>query len=145
MPFNHLILYRPLLLLPSVLPSIRVVSNESVSTSSGHSIGVSASTSVLPMNTQDWFPLGWTGWTSLQSKGLSRVFSNNKVQSISSSVFSFLYSPNLTSKSSTDNNKSKNFFFFLIRGLIKEPLWTRQSEWNSYFIFHFFLFKVENI
>ena len=44
------------------------------------SIGVSASTSVLPMNTQDWSPLGWTGWISLQSKGLSRVFSNTTVQ-----------------------------------------------------------------
>ena len=44
------------------------------------SIGVSDSTSVLPMNIQDWFPLGWTGWISLQSKGLSRVFSNNTVQ-----------------------------------------------------------------
>ena len=42
--------------------------------------GVSASTLVLPMNTQDWFPLGWTGWISLQSKGLSRVFSNTTVQ-----------------------------------------------------------------
>ena len=46
----------------------------------GQSIGVSASTSVLPMNTQDWSPLGWTGWISLQSKGLSRVFSNTIVQ-----------------------------------------------------------------
>ena len=45
--------------------------------SSGQSIRVSASASVLPMNTQDWFPLGWAGWISLQSKGLSRVFSNN--------------------------------------------------------------------
>ena len=43
-------------------------------TSGGQSIGVSASTSVLPVNIQDWFPLGWTGWISLQSKGLSRVF-----------------------------------------------------------------------
>ena len=49
-------------------------------TSSGQSIGVSASASVLPMNTQDWSPLGWTGWISLQSKGLSRVFSNTIVQ-----------------------------------------------------------------
>ena len=48
-------------------------------TSGGQSIGVSASTSVLPMNTQVWSPLGWTGWISLQSKGLSRVFSNTKV------------------------------------------------------------------
>ena len=48
--------------------------------SGGQSIWVSASTSVLPMNTQDWFPLGWTCWISLQSKGLSRVFSNTTVQ-----------------------------------------------------------------
>ena len=48
--------------------------------SGGRSIGVSASTSVLPMNTQTWSPLGWTGWISLQSKGLSRVFSNTTVQ-----------------------------------------------------------------
>ena len=48
--------------------------------SGGQSIGVSPSTSVLPMNTQDWFPLEWTGWISLQSKGLSRVFSNTTVQ-----------------------------------------------------------------
>ena len=48
--------------------------------SGGPSIGVSASASVLPMNTQDWFPLGWTGWISLQPKGLSRVFSNTTVQ-----------------------------------------------------------------
>ena len=47
--------------------------------SGGQSIGVSASTSVLPMNIQDWFPLGWTGWISLQSKGLSRLF-NTRVQ-----------------------------------------------------------------
>ena len=48
--------------------------------SGGQSVGVSASTSVLPMNTQHWSPLGWTGWISLQSKGLSRVFSNTTVQ-----------------------------------------------------------------
>ena len=46
----------------------------------GQSIAISASAPVLPMNTQDWFPLGWTGWISLQSKGLSRVFSNTTVQ-----------------------------------------------------------------
>ena len=166
MPSNHLILCRPLFLLPSIIPSIKVFSNESVlrirwlkywSFSSysvqfscsvvsdslrphesqharpscpsptpgvypnscpssrwchptisssvipfsscpqslpasgslpmsqlfawgGQSIGVSASISVLPMNTQDWSPLGWTGWISLQSKGLSRVFSNSTVQ-----------------------------------------------------------------
>ena len=49
-------------------------------TSGGQIIGVSASASVLPMNIQDWFPLGWIGWIILQSKGLSRVFSNTTVQ-----------------------------------------------------------------
>ena len=48
--------------------------------SGGQSIGVSASIPVLPMNTQDWFPSGWTGWISLRSKGLSRIFSNTTVQ-----------------------------------------------------------------
>ena len=66
-------------------------------TSGGQSIGVSASTSVLPMNSQDWYPLGWTGWTSLQSKGLSRVFSNTTVQKHQFFSTHFLYSPNLTS------------------------------------------------
>ena len=74
MPSNHLILCP--LLPPSIFPSIRVFSNESVLHIRWQSIGVSVSTSVLPMNTQDWFPLGWTGWISLQSKGLSRFFSN---------------------------------------------------------------------
>ena len=64
--------------------------------SSGQIIGVSASASVLPMNTQDWSPLGWTGRISLQSKGLSRVFSNITVQNQQSSVLSFLCSPKLT-------------------------------------------------
>ena len=69
--------------------------------SGGQNIGVSASTSVLPMNTQDWSPLGWTGWISLQSKGHSRVFSNTVVQSINSSVLSFPYSPTLTPYTTT--------------------------------------------
>ena len=69
-----------LLLLSSILASIRVFSNESALTSGGQSIGVSASASVLPMNTQDWSPLEWTGWVSLWSKGLSRFFSNTTVQ-----------------------------------------------------------------
>ena len=80
MPSNHLILCCPLLLLPSIFPSIRVFSNESALHIRWPNIGVSASTSVLPMNTQDWFPLGWIGWISLQSKGLSRIFSNTTVQ-----------------------------------------------------------------
>ena len=79
MPSNHLILCCSLLFLLSIFPSIRVFSNESVA-SGGQSIGVSASGSVLPMNIQDLFPLELTGWISLQSKGLSRVFSNATVQ-----------------------------------------------------------------
>ena len=63
----------------------------------GQSIGVSASSTVLPVNTQDWSPLGWTGWISLQSKGLSRVFSNTTAQKHQFSAFSFLHSPTLTS------------------------------------------------
>ena len=79
MPSNHIILCCSPLLRPLIFPSIRVFSNE-LSASGGQSIGVSASTSVPPMNTQDWSPLGWTGWICLQSKGLSRVFSNTTVQ-----------------------------------------------------------------
>ena len=60
-------------------------------TSGGQRTGVSAWASVLPMNIQDWFPLGWTGWISLQSKGVSRVFSNTTVQKHQFSVLSFPY------------------------------------------------------
>ena len=83
MPSNHLFLCPPLLLLPSNFPSIGVFSKElslHIVASGGQSIGVSASASVLPMNTRDWSLLGWTGWISFQSKGLSRVFSNTTVQ-----------------------------------------------------------------
>ena len=80
MPSNHLILCRPLLLLPAIFPSIRVFSNESTLCIRGPNYGVSASASVLPMNIQNWFPLGWTGWILLVSKGLSRVFSNTTLQ-----------------------------------------------------------------
>ena len=79
-PSNHVIHCCTLFLPPSIFPSIRVFSKESVLRISGRSIGVSAFTLVLPMNTQDWSPLGLAGWISLQSKGLSRVFSNTIVQ-----------------------------------------------------------------
>ena len=79
MPSSHIILCHPLLLPPSIFRSIDVFSNESFA-SGGQSIRVSASASVLPMNTQDLFPLGLTGWISLQYKGLSTVFSNTTVQ-----------------------------------------------------------------
>ena len=79
MPSNHLILCRPLLL-PSIFPSIRVFSNKSVLCIRWPKYWILALALVLPMNIQDWFPLGWTGWISLQSKGLSRVSSNTTVQ-----------------------------------------------------------------
>ena len=63
----------------------------------GQSIGLSALASVLPMNIQDWSPLEWTSWISLQSKGLSRVFSNITAQKHHSLALSFLHSPTLTS------------------------------------------------
>ena len=88
MPPSHLILCHPLLLLPSIFPSIRVFSNESALCirwpkywsfifNISPCIEVSPSTSVLPMNTQDWSPLGCTGWISLQSKGLSSILQHH--------------------------------------------------------------------
>ena len=82
MPSSHLILCRPLLLLPPVPPSIRVFSNESalhMRWPKYWSFSISSAL-VLLMSIQDWFPLGLTGLISLQSKGLSRVFSNTTVQ-----------------------------------------------------------------
>ena len=79
MPSNHLICHL-LLLLPSVFPSIRSYPMNQLFASGGQSIGASVSASVLPMDTQDWFPLGWTGWISLWSKGHSRVSSYTTVQ-----------------------------------------------------------------
>ena len=64
---------------PQYLPASGPFPMSQLFTRGGQSIGVSASASVLPKNIQDWFPLGWTGWISLQSKGLSRVFSNTTV------------------------------------------------------------------
>ena len=77
---DHLILRLSLLVLPSIFPSIRVFSNESALCIRRQSTGASTSASVLPMNIQGCFSLGWTGWISLQSKGLSRIFSNTTVQ-----------------------------------------------------------------
>ena len=79
MPSNHLNLCHPLLLLPSILPSIRVFPVSQLFASGGQSIGASASASVLPMNVQGWFPLGLTSLIILLSKGLSRAFYNTAV------------------------------------------------------------------
>ena len=99
-PSNHLIPCHSLLLLPSIFPSNRVFSNSWFFASGGQSIGVSASASVLPMNIQGWFPLGLTGWISLQSKGLQDSQESSptpQFKSINSSVLSLLYSTTLTS------------------------------------------------
>ena len=80
MSSSHLILCHPLPLLPPIPPSTRVFSNESTLHMRWPSTGVSHLASVPPVNTQDWSPLEWTGWISLQSKGHSRVFSNTTVQ-----------------------------------------------------------------
>ena len=79
MPSNHLILCCPLLLLPSIFPASGSFQMSQFFTSGGQSIGVCASSSVLSVNVQGRFALGLTGWISLHSKGLSRVFSNTTI------------------------------------------------------------------
>ena len=78
-PSNHLILCCPFFSCPQSFPTSGSFSMSQFFTSGGHSVGASASASVLPMNIQNWFPLGLTGLISLQSKGLSRFFSNTTV------------------------------------------------------------------
>ena len=98
MPSCHLILCHPLLLLPSIIPSIRVFSNESALHIRWPKYwSFSCKTSALPMNTQDWYPLEWTGWISLQFKGLSRVFSNTTVEKHQFFGTQLSLSPTLTS------------------------------------------------
>ena len=80
MPSSHLILCCPLLFLPQSLPSSGSFPISQLFAWGGQSTGVSAWASVLPMNTQDWSPSGFTGWISLQSKRLLRVFSNTTIQ-----------------------------------------------------------------
>ena len=107
LPFSHLILCHPLLLLPPIPPSIRVFSMSQLFAWGGQSTGVSALASVLPMNTQDWSPLGWTGWISLESPRDSQESSPTpQFKSINSSVLSFLHSPTLTSIHDHRNNHS---------------------------------------
>ena len=80
MPSNHLLLCHPLSSCPQSFPASGSFPMSQFFISGDQSIGVSTLASVCPMNIQDWSPLGWTGWISLQSKGLSRVFSNTTVQ-----------------------------------------------------------------
>ena len=96
MPSNHLIFCHPLLL-PSIFPASGSFPMSQLFASGGQSIGVSASTSVLPMNIQDWFPLEWTGWFSLQSRDSQESSPTRQFRSTNSLALSFLYSPTLTS------------------------------------------------
>ena len=80
MPSNYLISVIPSSSCLQFFPASGSFQMSQFLASGDQRIGVSASASVLPMNIQDWFPLGWTGWISLQSKGLSRVFSDTTVQ-----------------------------------------------------------------
>ena len=106
MPSNRIILCRPLLFLPSIFPSTRVFSNEAVLCIRWPSIGVSASTPVLPVNTQDWSPLGWTGslWSPRDSQESSPT---PQFESINYSVLSLHYGPTL--KSIHDYRKNHRF------------------------------------
>ena len=109
MPSNHLILFFPLLLLPSIFPNIRVFSNE-LALCIRWPTYWSFSFSISPSNDiQSWFPLGWTGWISLQSKGLSRVSSTPQFESINCVVPSLLYGPTLTSVSDYWKNHGFNY------------------------------------
>ena len=96
MPSSHLILCCPLLFMPPFPPDIRVFSNESTLRMRWPKYWSFSFSISLSKEHPGLFPLGWTGWISLQSKGLSRVFSNTTVQSINSLVLSFLYSLTLT-------------------------------------------------
>ena len=87
MQSSQLILCHPLLFLAQSLRASGSFPMSQLFTWGGQSIGVSTSASILPVNTQDWSPLGWTGWISLQSKGLSRVFSNTTASILWCSAF----------------------------------------------------------
>ena len=96
MPSKQLIFYHPFLLVPSIFSSIRVFSSE-LAPSGGQCTGASASASVLPMNIQDWFPLGLTGLISLQPRDSQESSPTPLFKSMNSLVLSLLYGPNLTS------------------------------------------------
>ena len=89
---------------PQSLPASESFPMSQLFASGGQSTGVSASASVLPKNTQDWSPLGWTGWIALQSKGLSRVFSNTTVQKHQ------FFGAQLSSQSNSEESFFPNFY-----------------------------------
>ena len=97
MPSNHLILCHPLLLLPSIFTASGSFQMSQLFASGGQSIGISASTSVLPTNTQDWFPLGWLVGSPCCPRDSQESSPTPQFKSIDSLVLSFLHSPTLTS------------------------------------------------
>ena len=97
LPSNRLILCHPLFLLPSIFPSIRLFPRSQLFASGGQSIGISASAWILPMNIQDWFPLGWTGWIPFSPSNSQESSPIPQFKSINSSTLSSLYSPILIS------------------------------------------------
>ena len=97
MPSNHLILCHPLPLLLSNISQHQSFPMSQLFTSGSLSIGVPASVSVLPMNIQDWFPLGWTGWISCCPRDSQESSPTPQFKNINSLMLTFLYSPTLTS------------------------------------------------
>ena len=118
MPSNQLILWHPLLLLPPIFPSIRVFPNESVLHIGWPNVRVSASASVLPMNIQDWFPLEFTGWISLQSRESQESSLTPQFKRI-------------TQNSCLENSKDRGAWRATVYGVTKS--WT----WLNDFHFHF--------
>ena len=128
MPSNYLVLCCPLLLSHSIFPSIRFFPMSQFFASGGQSIRVSVSASVFSMNILDWFPLGWTDWISLQSKELSRVFSNTTVQkhhTLSRFVIAFL-------------PRSKSLLISWLQSLSTVILETKKIETITASTFHWF-------
>ena len=127
---------------PQSFPASGSFQMSQLSASGGQSLGASASASVLPMNTQDRFPLGWTGWISLQSKGLSRVFSNTTVEK--HQFFSTLLSLWFNSNSQHLDYISTHSHFLLSPmdtgsqriSLLMMSLWHQNLHW-IHNIFHF--------
>ena len=97
-------------------------------TSGSQSIRVSASTSVLPMNIQDWFPLWCTGWIPLQSKGLSRVSPAPQFKTINSSALSFLYCPTLTSICDYWKNHSFDCCCCYVASVVSDSVWPHRRQ-----------------
>ena len=141
MPSRHLILCHPLFLLPPIPPSIRVFSNESTLHMRCQSTGVSALASFLPKKSQGSSPSEWTGWISLQSKGLSRVFSNTTVQK--HQFFSAQPSSQSNSHIHTVPYYSFNFHFYnlLLHCKKKGPIFKANFIYIYFIIFVTFFFN----